>query len=163
MSRDVKMFTACNHFVNDVYYESQICPRCYGKGFYFDIYLDTTGSPILSESSSKLQQEVLKIMIENKGDNQFHSEWGLDVNDRLVGNKNMAFMTTKIELLIRQTLQYLQRVQSGENAVWDNMSQEETLSSIDSIEVLPVGKTGYQVKIKVTNISGQTIVQSLIL
>lgn len=162
MSKDVKMFCACNHYVNSVKYEGSACPRCYGKGFYFDIFFDDSGYPVLSEGGAKLQQEVLKIMLEEKGQNIFHPNWGNDLTERMIGTKNLFLLDTKIELIIRQTLSYLQTVQTNENDVWDNMSSEEMLAGIKSIEIFNLGKTGYQVKIKIENSLGQVTSQSLI-
>ena len=79
MSYDVQMFVLCNHYVDEVLHESQSCPRCYGRDFYFDIHFDDMGQAVLAGGTLKLQQELMKISIEEKGSNPFHALWGSDV------------------------------------------------------------------------------------
>lgn len=155
----MKMFTACNHIVDDNLFESRLCPKCYGKGFYFDINFES-GKPVLSEGSDKLMQEILKILIEDKGDNIFHPEWGNEVNTRLIGTKNIEVKRTKLEVMLRNTLDYLRTVQQAEDEEWENMTNEELLGEIELIKVTPVGPTGYNIKIQVVNTAGKTVSQT---
>lgn len=162
MSKDVKFFCACNHHVNGLTYVADECPRCYGKGYYFDIYFEGR-KPVLAEGSIKLQQELLKILIQEKGENVFHPEWGNDINERIIGTKNLNITRTKIEFLLKQTIEYLKAIQLSENYIWDNMNENEIIDQISSIEVIPLDKTGYYVKIQLSNSAGEIIGQTFTL
>lgn len=159
MSKDVKMFRGCNHYVDDLMYEPNLCPRCYGQGYYFDISFEG-GQAVLSEGSIKLQQEILKILIEEKGSNLFHKDWGNEIN-RLVGTKNTAIKKSKIEVLLKQTLDHLKAVQQGEDIAWDNMTNEEKLGDILSIDIQETNRNdGYIIKVKVSNDLGDETVHT---
>lgn len=159
MSQDIRMFCACTHLVDEELYDVDSCPRCYGKGYYFDVTFDG-GKAVLSEGSIKLEQELLKILIEEKGSNVFHLDWGNEIT-RLVGTKNTSIKRSKIEVLVKQTLDHLKAVQHGEDAVWGNMMEEEKLGEILSIDVVETsGRDGYIIKVKISNTSGDTIVQT---
>lgn len=163
MSKDVKMFVACNHYVNETAYNFDNCPKCYGKGFYFDIYFNEKGQPELTNGSMKLQQEILKILIEEKGSNKFSPEWGNELFSRIVGTKNTSIMRTRIELIINETLKYLKSVQENEQETWGNMSSSEIIDTIQYIEVIPAGLDGYNIKVKLTNTADEIITQGIII
>lgn len=163
MSKDIKMFVACDHYVNEIIYEWDKCPRCYGKGFYFDIYFNQSGEPELTTGSMKLQQEVLKILIEEKGSSIFNLEWGNELFSRVIGTKNQSIMRTRIELIIRSTLNYLKSVQENENQLWNNMMEDEIINEIEHIEILPSGLDGYHIKVKLMNSAEEIITQGIII
>lgn len=163
MSKDVQFFGACNHIVDGIYYESPLCPRCYGKGYYIDIFFDINGQAILSSESIKLQQEVLKIMIDKKYSNVFHPEWGSEIDSSFIGTKNLSINKTKVELLVRNALDLLKNIQMTENQKWSNMTEQEILDNIDYIEVTPLNKTGYYIEVIISNSAGETMTQSIVL
>jgi hypothetical protein len=163
MSKDIQFFGACDHIVNGEYYVSDLCPRCYGKGYYIDIFFDINGQTILSSGGIKLQQEILKIMLDEKYSNVFHKEWGSEINSNFIGTKNLSINKIKIEMLVRNSLDLLKKIQISENEQWKNMTEEEILDSIEYIEVTPLGKTGYYIEVMITNSVGQLITQSIML
>jgi phage baseplate assembly protein W len=159
MSYDVKMFVLCNHVVNGEYHKDG-CPRCYGAGFYLDIFFDQSGNTIIADNTAKLTQELLKIIVENKGDNPFHPDWGCDVQSRVGGKKNPADKF-KIELSVKNALEYLQKLQQSHQQVNRNMRPEELIAEIVSVQVVDDGPTGYIVQISVLSQAGQQIAQSV--
>jgi hypothetical protein len=160
MSKDVKLIVACNHIVNGKTYESDRCPKCYGKGYYYDIYFDGFGQPSIAEGNIKLQQEMLKIIIDHKYHNQFHKLWGSDVNS-MIGSKNININKSKLELIIRDTLQHLRNVQISEQIKYNNITDEEILDKILYINIMPLGPTGYNIEVIISNDLGQTFVQTI--
>lgn len=160
MGRDVKFLNACNHIVNDVTYDIQLCPKCYGKGYYFDIYFDEKGEAVLSEDEIKLQQEMLKIIIDHKYDNLFHEEWGSQLHS-LIGSKNNEITKNKIKVLARQAMEYLQKVQYTEYKNNGTLKDTELIKSIESVDVKELGPTGYLITILVKNVSGKVYEQSI--
>ncbi|MNM81095.1 hypothetical protein D3C81_930830 [compost metagenome] len=157
MSQDVRMFVMCNHIINGEVLEESRCPRCYGKGYYFDIHFDEDGQTIISEKTLKLQQELLKITIEEKGENIFHPQWGDETRRRLIGSKNNPKAQNQIQVLVKDCIQYLQNVQIGNQTLFQNMTDEEIIATIDSINVIKSSQVGYEVQVTVTSQAGETI------
>lgn len=162
MSSDVKIFNVCNHLVNDVKYDISSCPRCYGKGYYFDIHFDVAGEAVLASGNVKLQQEVLKILIDEKYDNVFHQEWGSKIKT-FVGSKNLNINKTKLEFIVRSALEYLKKVQMNETKNWNNLTDEEILDKIVSINITSIGQTAYNIDVVLSNEVGEIYRQSIIL
>lgn len=160
MSKDVQFFCACDHIVDNKNYTRETCPRCYGKGYYVDIYFDTTGEAVLATGNIKLQQEILKIMIDQKYLNQFHPNWGSELNNS-VGVKNLSITKVKLELVVRKTLEYLKNVQMNENNTWKNMTAEEILDKIEFIEIVPLGPDGFYVSVTLSNVAQEIMIQSI--
>lgn len=162
MSIDVKLFCACNHIIDDEQFETDKCPRCYGKGYYFDIFFDGLGQTVLTNKSLKLQQEALKIIIEQRGNNEFHPLWGSEWNN-LIGTKNLDINKTKLEIIIRKSLEYLKNVQISERDKHDNLTDEEIIDEIEYVSVTPLGATSYNIDVKLSNKMGEIMSQSIIL
>lgn len=163
MSTDVQFFGACNHIVNKKQYLLDLCPRCYGKGYYVDIFFDLNGQTVLTTDSIKLQQEILKIMIDEKYSNIFHPDWGSEMNTMFVGTKNLSINATKLEVIIKNALKYLKNIQISENAKWKNMTELEILNEVEYVEITPLGQTGYYVEVILSNSVGEIFTQSIIL
>lgn len=157
MSQDVRMFVACTHIINGEVYEEDKCPRCYGKNYYFDIFFDSQGKAVLSEGTLKLQQELMKVTLEEKGSNVFFDNWGNEVRERMIGQKNNPAAQSKVELLIRDCINHLKGVQIGNQNLYQNMDSEEILATIDSVNVIKTSQVGYDVEVVVTSQAGENI------
>ena len=160
MSKDIKYFNACNHTVNNKVYDIQLCPKCYGKGWYFDIYFDESGEAITSSNEIKLQQEMLKVIIDHKLDNLFHEEWGSQLHN-FIGSKNNEITKNKIKWLARQAEEYLQKIQLTEYKENNILNEKEIIENIISVDVKEIGPTGYLISILVQSNSGETYEQSI--
>lgn len=142
---------------------SGACPRCYGKNYYFDIYFDQNGKAVTATKSQKLLQECLKILIEDKLSNKYHPEWGCDVSQR-VGTKNAGSIEKfKVELSVRDAIEYLKQLQLNSQLQYMNMNDEEIIESIQSIKVEKDGPTGYNVDIVLVSKVGAVISYPIIL
>ena len=161
MSKDVQMFNACNHIVDNKQYDTYLCPRCYGKGYYVDICFDMQGKAILASGSIKLQQEMLKIIIDKKFESPFYPEWGCE-KDILVGTKNIQMNKVKLEVIIRQTLEYLKKVQINEYKIWKNLTNDEILNKIDFIQIF-ILRDGYYIDINILNAKNEIVTQTFII
>lgn len=160
MSRDVKYFNACDHIVNDKTYDIQLCPKCYGKGYYFDVYFDNVGEIITSEDEIKLQQEMLKVIIDHKFNNLFHEDWGSQLHN-LIGSKNNEITKNKIKMLARQAEEYLQKVQINEYRQFNNLNEKEIIKDIVSVDIKRVGETGYLITILIKNVADNIFEQTI--
>lgn len=152
MSKDIKLFTACNHIVNDQKYSPSACPRCYGVNYYYDLTFDNEGKIITTSGEIKLQQEVLKIMNDKKGGNKFFTEWGNPiVTDGYIGGKNTHATSERIRMAVYETLQHLKNVQINNQIIFSNMTEEEIIENIQEIYVKSISPTGYVVGVKFSN------------
>lgn len=133
------------------------CPRCYGRGFYFDISFDPAGEVIKADNSTKLLQEMLKVIIEDKAGNVFHPNWGCDVSNRIGTKKRGVADKFKVEMSIRNAIEHLKRVQESNQASKRNMNPEEMIVAISSIVVEEDGPTGYNVYVEVLSGAGEVI------
>ena len=162
MSYDVKLFNGCDHIVDGVRYDLQLCPKCLGKGYYFDICFDDAGQAILTENDLKLQQEMLKVIIDRKYKNIFHEEWGSRV-DELIGSKNNEITKNKLKVIVRQAEEYLQKIQSIEYNEHKNLNNKEILDDIISVNIKELGPTGYLVSVLVKNVAEDIFEQEVLI
>ena len=161
MAKDVKIFNACDHIVDGNKYNRSVCPKCYGKGYYFDVNFDVTGQAVLTEGSIKLQQEMLKVIIDKKNQNPFHPIWGSDF-DYIIGTKNVNVSKTRMEFVVRSALEHLKAVQLSNNKNFKNASIDEILKNIEYIEITNIGKTGYKVSVMISNTADEIFEQTKI-
>ena len=162
MSRDVQFFNACNHIVDNKYYDQYACPRCYGKSYYIDICFNISGETVQASGSIKLQQEILKIIIDKKHDNPFHPDWGCE-KDLIVGTKNVQLTKVKLEKIIRDALDYLKNVQMNEYEIYRTLTQSEILGLIDFIQIIPLQQDSYHINVSIINAANELITQTFIL
>ena len=167
MSTDVKVFNACNHVVNGERYTQNTCPLCKGKSYYKDIAFDNNGKAVLCTGEIKLQQEILKIMDDPKGGNKFHINWGDELitnnSHAMLGSKNLPLVAQRIRIIIYETMVYLKNVQVNNQVLFKNMSEEEIIDQIVSIDVDTYSPVGFIVNVKFSNLEGEIFTQQIIL
>lgn len=165
MSIDVKMFNGCNHVIDGKRYKLEDCPLCNGFGLYYDICFDREGQVITCSKSTKLQQEVLKIINDKKFANKFHKEWGnmlINIVDNgIIGKKNLPNTKEKIKMIIYKTLEYLKSLQVNNQIVFKNMNDEEILKNILDIQVTPINNIGYEISISFDDLAGNIYTQKI--
>lgn len=160
MSKDIKLFTACNHLVDGTTYNLQLCPKCYGKGYYFDVSFDNNGEMITASDDIKLQQEMLKVLIDNKFSNPFHADWGSQITT-MVGSKNTAITKNKVKVMARQAEEYLQKMQIIEYSTHHNLNSREMIEEVVSVNIDAIGPTGYLVTILIKNVLEDVYTQTI--
>lgn len=150
MSIDVKYFSACNHIVNGKVYRPDMCVRCHGKSYYLDIGFDEKGHAITTDGSIKLQQEMLKVLLDEKGSDLFHPNFGSEIFT-LIGHKKVAITKSRLEMAVRRAIEYLKQVQLNEAQVNEAINDEEILENIEWISLTPISVTGWEMVIAVSN------------
>lgn len=164
MSKDVKLFCACDHVVDGKMYQDRFCPKCFGKNYYYDLSFNNDGNVITTQGEIKLQQEVLKIMNDAKGGNVFFPNWGnLLSTDEFIGGKNLKAMDEKIKMIVYQTLQHLKNVQINNQIIFENMTENEIIEEIEEIKVKAIPPSGYVVGVKFSNVVGKVYEQIIVL
>ncbi|AEO93447.1 gp187 [Bacillus phage G] len=138
------------------------CPKCLGKGYYYDIYFDKAGKAITATKSQKLLQECLKVLVDEKLGNKFHPNWGCDIEQR-IGTKNMgsSIEMLKVELSVRDAVERLRKLQMNNQIMYGNMNEEEIIDTIESIDVTKDGPTGYNIDIEVVSVMGEVITYNI--
>jgi hypothetical protein len=162
MSKDVKIFNACNHIIDKKIYESETCPRCYGKGYYYDIHFNRLGDAVLINGPLKLQQEMVKILLDKKNGNEFHKNWGSQV-DQMIGSKNININKSKLEVMIRKSLDYLKNLQVEEFLRNNELTSEEILDKILFVNIMPINKTEYNVEVIISNSAKEMLSQTFVM
>jgi len=87
---DLYCKTTCDHKIGDVKFVEEDCPRCNGKGEYFDVQFDATGDFMLVDRSRRLVQDVKKALLDQLGTNTEDPNWGSELhNARLLRDPNL--------------------------------------------------------------------------
>lgn len=161
MSTDVKMFCQCDHYANHKQYNYEMCPKCQGKGYYYDITFDFSGNPVLATGTIKLQQEMLKIINDVKGNNRYFPDWGSTVHD-IIGSKITNMPAAKCEIAVRMSLEYLKLLQLAQNETYGNMTQDEIMLDVDNIVITQFDR-GYDLDVTIKNQEQEIFNQSIYL
>lgn len=157
---DVKLKHTCDHNLPSGKYTLNDCPRCLGKGYYFDIKFSPKGDVFTVSEIEKLLQELVKITLTSKGGNFFHDEYGSYVSDSIgmVQSKNFREARLKqsiIDAVLR--LRYLQRdgIEKGYR-----FSLKELIDKISKIEIYEIENDPTQLGFKVTvqTVEGMTAI-----
>jgi len=159
MSQDVKLFHQCDHYVGGKQYAAPLCPRCLGKGYYYDISFDGSGKAITTSGTIKLQQEVLKAVNDIREDNLFFPRWGSGLHG-FIGQKSSKLDRMKMGYDVRETLDYLRDLQLEAREDYRNMDDSEIIQDIEAVTVTPI-TTGYDVNVRFTNIESEIYGQSI--
>ncbi|KKN27384.1 hypothetical protein LCGC14_0865120 [marine sediment metagenome] len=125
---DIKLKHVCNHKLDDVQYVLTTCPRCLGRGYYYDIRFNEAGKPLEVALVDKLTQTLEKFVLTENND--FHSEVAINVQQWL-GEFPIAEIKSIIKFELSKSLMILMETQRGV----PNLSGEAQIASIDSIEI----------------------------
>jgi hypothetical protein len=161
MSVDARIFTQCDHFTGGKQYIVERCPKCGGKGYYYDISYDLQGHANLITGTMKLQQEMLKIINDVKGNNPFYLRWGCELHG-LIGTKQDKLTGSKLQLMVRMSLEYLRHLQLAQQEEYKNMSNDEILLGVESMDVKNY-LVGYDIDVTIKNTSNEILNQSILL
>lgn len=149
LSTDIKLFCQCDHYANHKQYSHDMCPKCKGNGYYYDITFDISGNPILATGTIKLQQEMLKIINDVKGNNKYYENWGSIIHN-IIGSKITNMPAAKCDLAVRMALEYLKLLQITENSTYDNMTDDEILLDVENVKITQFDR-GYELDVTIKN------------
>lgn len=154
---------AIDDIIELTYHSPRIyCRKCFGTNLVFDYDYSKDGDLITVIDSSKLQQDGLKGIITDLGSNPFHTWAGTELK-ALVGAKasNDGFIIGAIKQSVQKALRQLKNLQLQQSD-YQKVSDGETLSSIDTIEVVrdQYDPTLFNINISLISASGGTAVIS---
>lgn len=161
MSKDMMIFNLCDHIIDGEKYTKEDCPLCLGKDYYYDIAFNEKGLVEMCEDEIKLQQEVLKILTDIKGGNRFFVNYGNPLNKEMIGKKKNEATQQRIKIALYDTLQYLKNVQINNKILFNNMTNEEIIESIDNIIVKTTSNNTFKILISFNNASGTKFTQCI--
>lgn len=161
MAKDVKIFNLCDHYTGGKQYIVERCPKCLGNGYYYDIAFDNSGQAVLATGTIKLQQEMLKIINDVKGNNLFFPRWGSELHG-FIGQKATKLDNAKMQLMITTSLEYLRFLQCEESDTYRNMSTDEILLGVESMNIVNY-VVGYDVSVTIKNNSNSILTQTILL
>lgn len=159
MSQDVQYFTACDHYVSGKQYREDMCPRCYGKGYYIDIMFDGSGKAITTNNEIKLQQELLKVLLDDKTSDLFFPHWGSEIS-AFIGKKKTSATKSRLEMVIRSAIERLKQIQEYEVNTNVHINDKEILEKIEYIQLEPISVTDWRCMIVISNIAKTTLTQT---
>lgn len=150
MSVDVKYFTVCDHIVNGKVYRPDMCIKCLGKNYYLDLSFDKKGFAVTTNGAIKLQQEMLKVLLDEKYSDLFHPNWGSEIHT-LIGHKKVAITKSRLEMMVRRAIEYLKALQENEAKSNTAITDDEIVGKIEWIALEPISVTGWNVYVSMSN------------
>lgn len=150
MSLDAKFLTICNHFVENQQWPPDRCPRCNGRGYYLDLMFDSSGDAITTGGIIKMQQECIKVLLDQRSSDLFYPQWGSEIHS-FIGKKNTVTVRSRLEMCIRRAIERLKNIQENEAAINDNVSDSEIIQKIEYILLEPVSVTDWRCVIAISN------------
>jgi phage baseplate assembly protein W len=133
-----------------------VCQICNGTEKKVDWSFGTDNELMVVTGISKLQQDILKIMLTWLGSNELYTDYGSDI-DKSIGQKNLGTHTQlKIQSDVINALNYLKNQQQQLQEKYGNLDPEEAIDSIQSVIVEPVSNTAYVVLVTFTTVASAT-------
>ena len=138
------------------------CLRCQAIGVENDYRFDVNGQALMIENENLLYQAALKILLTDKGSNQFFTWYGSSIRSR-IGSKAISGVAALISEDVRQALVRFQSLQEGQ-AKYQTVTFKERLYAILSVNVAPHAQdpTTYLVDVTVQNASAEPISLSIV-
>jgi hypothetical protein len=146
---DIKLRHICDHNLSDSHYTQYSCPRCLGRGYYFDIKFDGQGKTIVLSKEDKLAQSLEKILITEI--NLFHPEYAANLPKWL---GKLAFNEIK-ELIKYDIVNAVGRIKAYQDSFPGTFSSRASIATLDSIDVYEVEVGSLQYNVSITTVSGQ--------
>jgi phage baseplate assembly protein W len=143
-------------------FEPSQCPRCRSTQVENDFRFTESGALETITDETLLIQESLKILLTDLGSNPYHPWYGTRIRQR-IGSKNVTGTAATLQEDVRDALNRYKNLQV-EQAQYQTLTPRQRLSSIDSIQVLPIEglPTAFEINIVVRNSSSQPITVSSI-
>lgn len=132
---DSALKQTCDHYVGLNKYLLDSCPRCLGRGIYYDLNFNAKGLIDTVDKGNKLNQEIEKILVTRLGSNKFHLEYGSLLMKASSLGVDSVFRETVLKQSITSALRQLRSYQQSEVSRGKFFTPEELLSQIRKVEV----------------------------
>lgn len=155
--REPQLKWPCTHNLPSGQYTLYTCPRCLGKGYFYDIKFDAGGLIPQVWDETKLAQELEKITITDF--NPFHPEYGAKLKSR-VGqvSKDDLKAIIKSDLLnaVYNLIKY-QKAEANKGTEDGYFSPRELIDRVEKVEIVELSVTALHFAIYILTVSGKEI------
>lgn len=156
--KEPKLRQVCNHVLASGTFTLDTCPRCLGKGYYYDILINQDGFIDSVQGVSKLGQELEKITITQIGENIFHISYGTIVNE-VFGELTIPGREALLRQSIISAVYRLKTLQQLELENGGQFTPAELIDSVDKIDFLDTSDPRQiSYRVYVLTVSGTAIV-----
>ncbi|MCK4359416.1 MAG: hypothetical protein KAW92_11885 [Candidatus Cloacimonetes bacterium] len=155
--REPQLKWPCTHYLSGIQYTLYTCPRCLGKGYYYDIKFDAGGLVPQVWDETKLQQELEKITLTEY--NPFHPEYGAGLKKRVgqVGVDELkAIIKSDLVDAVYNLMKY-QKAEANKGVQNGNFSPKELIDKIDKIEITELSATELNFAVYVVTVEGKEL------
>ena len=137
--------------------QPSVCVRCKGTYVENDYRFDPQGEVLTIQNENLLIQACIKMVLTEKGSNQFQLGYGTDVMKRM-GRKVVSDVAQDLKEDIIKGLQKLQKIQNKQRQ-FQTVTSKEFLYSIDAVEVYPdeFDPTKYFISVTLRNGSNEPV------
>lgn len=133
------------------------CLRCRGTGVENDYRFDTTGDVLLVSNEDLLYQSSMKDLLTKRGSNPYHPWYGSLIQS-FIGSKALQGSSEAVKMTILDTLDKFRKIQT-EQAKYQDVSPEERLAAVTSVDVSPIedDPTAFLADVTVRNFSNRDV------
>jgi phage baseplate assembly protein W len=110
---------------------TQTCPKCLGTVFENDVALGPTGDIITVEGNDYARQQVEKIILTLRGNNQFQPDYGSALSGS-IGQKFTTAIFFKIQQTVQDAIQSLIEIQSQN---LDQLTAAQVILGLNNLQV----------------------------
>jgi hypothetical protein len=132
MAFDIASKHTCYHVISGVNYLPVQCPRCHGRGFYYDLLPHTLGQVALITGSDKLVQQLEKAFLEQRRP----SGWGFN-HKALVGLYQVDTIKALLTSEIVATLSFVKQQQQSQLQQGISLTASELIDQAGDLEIVP--------------------------
>ena len=146
---DIKLKHTCSHYLNNIQYTLNTCPRCLGTGYYYDAKFNEMGRLVQISLEDKLQQALEKLVLTDE--NKFHTDVAIGLK-KWLGEVPIS----KIKAIIKYDLMEGVITLKNNQKRIDGLSPRAQISSIDNITVTVLDIDSLHYVVTITTVSGES-------
>ena len=155
--REPQLKWPCTHDCSGIQYTLGTCPRCLGKGYYYDIKFDAGGLVPQVWDETKLQQELEKITLTEY--NPFHPEYGAGLKKRVgqVGVDELKVIIKSDLIDAVYNLMKYQKAEANKGVQNGNFSSRELIERLKKVEITELSATELHFALYVITVHGKEL------
>jgi len=121
-----------------------------------DLQIDTLSDFASIEGIEKLKQDIKKILLTERGENDLFPLYGTNLQTLIGGKINFENIRARIKTEIVEALQVLQFINR------ENPNEDEQPDILESIRVEQIDPTSFDIQLSVKTVSGKSVSTGLI-
>ena len=155
--REPQLKWTCTHYLSGVQYILSTCPRCLGKGYFYDVRFDAGGLIPQVWDETKLMQELEKITLTDF--NPFHPEYGAKLKRRIgqVSRDELRAIVKRDLLAAVYNLIKYQKAEASKGTQNGYFSSRELIDRVEKVEITELSTTELAFAIYIITIHGKEV------